>query len=653
MHNAEQRKKYVESLNERLPEDQKGLTDSIFLSLLTGDPAARNVWLPRIRAIHPCKSKTPASCRKDAGQFDEEHCALRLRAHPRPYVSCIVKADEQKIAPPPEICNSTSVIKGFLKIYRAAALMALSAADTPDLYDGGVATSYYDRLDSYDNSTWAWSALFDSSVTVQKLLINFENQRSDEVCRWVSSVLLGDDAPYLLERYLGGGVYGSVFAARRQNDRSPVAIKCSTNSVTDYGPPRHEVAVARRFEKEGVGFAVLSDYEGLGPDPVDKHALKAIVAGPSRSLAHEDVRPFVGWYALDRFDVTLSDFLGRWSDASDAEGTLEVHFQSHVGPSNVDSLADGIIGLLRRCRAAELVHGDLHDGNIGVILGSQKVKGRRVTKKAPEAWIVDRPTKIRLLDFGRSYGRVEVEAAARVLADKKISVDFALITGAVVDALTLERWMLEKVYTTLSPPKHSQAASLKRRTVVSDETRARAELAARSVLQAVKKLHQEWTLGLCEAVLERRYDAEGELVEKLRAVIHGVDTLDNLDIHELDVVHKAADTRDPAVHVLVDDLLFIIYDRPWSREVVGPWNRYTFKDNPADSSDSDDDSPPPRDLQARLEALLRNKPHGYPQTPSRAPSPSRYLSKERRLLPSWLKRRYPQTPQTNPDRDEV
>ena len=194
-------------------------------------------------------------------------------------------------------------------------------------------------------------------------------------------------------RFLGGGLYGAVFEARRR-DGAVAAVKVVVEDpLSCWRPPRDEVLMARRFARAGAGFELAprdAELQGLIPKVggVDRDD---VLAGPSVGRVRPSLRCFVGWYAMEKLDATLYDFVT----------------QGGLVAANARLLAEALKQQLRRARRAGLVHGDLHSGNVGVRVHLPDFDAER---SAPASRI-----EVRFIDFGRSFCREDATSEAELL----------------------------------------------------------------------------------------------------------------------------------------------------------------------------------------------------------------------------------------------
>ncbi len=324
---------------------------------------------------------------------------------------------------------------GVLKLFRAATISAVL------LEERAFDRSARRRHDAVvERHVGHWLALFDEHIggDVHWLSKNF--QSSQEFCTWASSVLLDNMAH--LSRFIAGGLYGSVFSATLPGGGN-CAVKFLTFSPDEYVPPKYEVKLAKRFARMGLGVPVIGDLHGFKTSTNEelRRTVKSLVRGPKHAN-HGQLSHVLGFYFMEQILGTLKDFLARDNDDS-----TDVFTKLRLGNLAEERrmLHDALLGLLQGMQRAGHVHGDLHENNVAyqqiTPFAAEAAAAGGGGAPPPHHW------KFFLLDFGRSFGRQDLEHAWANRRPKpfegRISDDDLLRIGSAVDGLYMERTLLE------------------------------------------------------------------------------------------------------------------------------------------------------------------------------------------------------------------
>lgn len=254
---------------------------------------------------------------------------------------------------------------------------------------------------------------------------------------WISNALLADnsDFKWRLGNYMGGGAYGRVFSAIRNSPNEPEigdhkekdddsqntgVIKLVMLSMKDWLPPPYEVILARQFYEADIGFRTYGNFHGLqNTDHISEKEYFDLLKGPQLSNIDslKALHSIYGWFALEAFAHTLKEFL-----------TL------HAGDDQtLTTLGNAITAHMQKASAAKLVHGDLTLYNVGIQHYVEQGTGKKRPMKS----------RVRLLDYGRSFGREQASKAAAANRLKHFTVDTACELGNLSDIVTVTGKLME------------------------------------------------------------------------------------------------------------------------------------------------------------------------------------------------------------------
>ena len=405
--------------NKRVARDKlKPLNQESFRKLLQlSDKKKLAQWMPIFKDVFGCKhSAGNEACTATRGSksstFDED-CQLNLRLRP-PFGKCVLKEGARIQLADRHLMNTFLSVCGhtFSEILKA----------------NGCKTNWSSR----------WEKVWNADV-LKKVALSAGRDFSLEA--WMTDTLLSgqSDTPserYTLQSCIASGVYGTVFHARSKRYAGGVVIKLLTVDPDDYFPPEFEVHLSKLFFEAQIGFKAMSTMKGFDSPPPTSQELRKFLLGPDFSEQPPTTLHYaLGWYPIEKFDMTVGDYITKYWEDSNAMQTL----------------ADGLVYIFQRARTKGLVHGDSHWNNIGVKLVHGKVTcpSHRMRKKGKgqKAFIVDggvlaKPTHrmrkkgmeergqkafAHFIDFGRSYSK-EIAGKANGTLKNRSKLDKDAVT---------------------------------------------------------------------------------------------------------------------------------------------------------------------------------------------------------------------------------